>query len=317
MSTTTYKNWYEEFYDWVNDDTFYGTEDFITMNNSIGLIKVDPQSLKTRVSTRFTFGSPNLEGNDNLQGHYKLYERLNPSPIRHKSERYLYNKLTKSMFGLDDTNKGIYSMWENLTQNLKEDPGILTTENVFDYVKFFFNNVAGRHGRFEIVETYDDVKNRISNFYLLNDGVLKERDVNEDEINIPKFKTAILNLFDAYDKPHIIRENNKFMIDNVYMVFKRSLFRATVFVGLILNDNSDKNNPYQYGFLSLSNERLGNVDHSQDAPEFHFNVSAAKNDDETNEESGENDSFEEEIPPLDTLVFQNVNSKWQINHSAI
>ncbi len=51
---------------------------------------------------------------------------------------------------LDFTNDPIYML-------NKELPVQLTPETVFDYVRFFFTYVKGRHGRFLISETVDDI----------------------------------------------------------------------------------------------------------------------------------------------------------------
>lgn len=51
---------------------------------------------------------------------------------------------------LDFTNAPIYALNETC-------PISLTSENVTDYVRFFFSYVRGRHGRFQIVESVDDI----------------------------------------------------------------------------------------------------------------------------------------------------------------
>lgn len=51
---------------------------------------------------------------------------------------------------LDWTNKPIYALNDNA-------PLTLTEEAVKDYVRFFFNYVRGRHGRFVIVESVDEI----------------------------------------------------------------------------------------------------------------------------------------------------------------
>lgn len=51
---------------------------------------------------------------------------------------------------LDFTNTPIY-------ETNKSAPIYLNEDTVFDYVRFFFNFVRGRHGRFLIVESVDDI----------------------------------------------------------------------------------------------------------------------------------------------------------------
>lgn len=49
------------------------------------------------------------------------------------------------------TNQPIYNTNEKA-------PIVLTEENVTEYAKFFFNYVRGRHGRFLVIETIDDIR---------------------------------------------------------------------------------------------------------------------------------------------------------------
>ena len=51
---------------------------------------------------------------------------------------------------LDFTNNPIYTLNETC-------PIDLTDDNVTDYIRFFFSYVRGRHGRFQIVESVDDI----------------------------------------------------------------------------------------------------------------------------------------------------------------
>lgn len=51
---------------------------------------------------------------------------------------------------LDFTNEPIYKLNKDL-------PVQLNADNIFDYVRFFFTYVKGRHGRFLISETVDDI----------------------------------------------------------------------------------------------------------------------------------------------------------------
>lgn len=52
---------------------------------------------------------------------------------------------------IDWTNKTIYDANEKA-------PIVLDDRSVVDYVKFFFGFVRGRHGRFQIIETIDDIR---------------------------------------------------------------------------------------------------------------------------------------------------------------
>lgn len=99
-------------------------------------------------------------------------------------------------------------------------PISVSEENAPDYVKFFFNFVKGRHGRFVIVEHVDEIA---------WDG------------NVPeKGKEAIAKIL----QPVTVTSNEDGRITLVaYMVFKDSLFRANVHVE-------------RDGMVSLSDEAL-------------------------------------------------------------
>lgn len=57
----------------------------------------------------------------------------------------------KNVYMINWTNGPIYEVNENA-------PLELTAENVADYVRFFFSYVRGRHGRFIVVENFEDIK---------------------------------------------------------------------------------------------------------------------------------------------------------------
>ncbi len=64
-------------------------------------------------------------------------------------QRYVLYKLG-SVTAMDFTNAPLYAMNKSL-------PIMLDEESIFDYVRFFFGYVRGKHGRFLIVENVDDI----------------------------------------------------------------------------------------------------------------------------------------------------------------
>lgn len=115
---------------------------------------------------------------------------------------------------LDFTNEPIYSL-------NKELPIHLTEENIFDYVRFFFTYVRGRHGRFLIAESPDDI--------------------NWKEEPPPAARKAIGKML----KPLTLKSGKS---DSTYsmeacMMFKDSLFKSDV------NITSE-------GLVTLTNEEL-------------------------------------------------------------
>lgn len=114
---------------------------------------------------------------------------------------------------LNFTNEPIYELNQKL-------PIKLTEENVTDYVRFFFTYVRGRHGRFIITESVDDV--------------------NWKEDPPPAARKAIGKMLSPVTLEET-KDGNYHL--SACMVFKDSLFKSKVKV-----ENT--------GFVSLSDEEL-------------------------------------------------------------
>jgi hypothetical protein len=112
------------------------------------------------------------------------------------------------------TNQAIYETNEKA-------PVLLNEKTVVDYVKFFFNYVRGRHGRFVIIETIDDVRWQI-------DPPLQGRKVMQEMLEpvtlISQDPDGTFNL-------------------EAFMVFKDSLFKTKIHVR-------------KEGLVSMSSEEL-------------------------------------------------------------
>lgn len=79
---------------------------------------------------------------------YKFYDMADHSQ-NPALRRFVVMKKDKVIV-LDFTNSPIYDL-------NKSAPIYLNEDTIHDYVRFFFNFVRGRHGRFLIVETVDDI----------------------------------------------------------------------------------------------------------------------------------------------------------------
>ena len=112
------------------------------------------------------------------------------------------------------TNQTIYDLNEKA-------PIVLDERNVLAYVRFFFNYVRGRHGRFIIVETIDDIKWQV-------EPPLQGRKVMQDMLEP-------LTLIE--------QEADGSFILEAYMVFKDSLFKTRIQVK-------------KDGLVSMSDEEL-------------------------------------------------------------
>ena len=115
---------------------------------------------------------------------------------------------------IDWTNQAIYEVNEKA-------PVVLDERTVTDYVRFFFNYVRGRHGRFQIIETVDDIRWQV-------EPPLQGRKVMQEMLE----PVTILS-----------REDDGTFNLEAFMVFKDSLFKTKIHV------NAD-------GLVSMSDEEL-------------------------------------------------------------
>jgi hypothetical protein len=80
---------------------------------------------------------------------YMLYELTDLSAVPGARKYALYKP--GDVHVINWTNQPIYEVNEKAPVMLKESTAV-------DYVKFFFNYVRGRHGRFTVIETIDDIR---------------------------------------------------------------------------------------------------------------------------------------------------------------
>lgn len=113
----------------------------------------------------------------------------------------VYNDIDGEHYVSDFTNDFIYGLNKNLGLMLDED-------NVLDYIRFFFANVVGQHGRFLVVEAIDDIAWR------------ENPPPNAREV-ISKMIEPLTLLEQKADGSYIVQ---------AYMVFKTGLFKADVSV---------------------------------------------------------------------------------------
>lgn len=115
---------------------------------------------------------------------------------------------------LDWTNQAIYDMNERA-------PVILNESTVLPYVRFFFSFVRGRHGRFNIVESLDDIKWQV-------EPPLQGRKVMQDMLEPLRIAGKT--------------ESGAFVLE-AFMIFKDSLFKTSIQV-------------QKDGLVSMSDEEL-------------------------------------------------------------
>jgi hypothetical protein len=145
--------------------------------------------------------------------HYKLYELTDFSAVPPAKKFALYAPKQNAQM-IVWTNEPIYHI------NSKA-PLLLSEQTVADYVRFFFHYVRGRHGRFLIVETVDEIKWQ-------NDPPPQGRKAMQDILSPVTL---------------IKRADNGDYILSAFMVFKDALFKTRITVDL-------------NGIVTLSDEEL-------------------------------------------------------------
>jgi len=143
---------------------------------------------------------------------YQLVELTDLSTVPGARKYAIYKQGDVAV--IDWTNRVIYETNE-------KSPISLTEDTIISYVKFFFSYVRGRHGRFLIIETIDDVRWQI-------EPPAQGRKVMQEML-----APVTLESIDADGTYNL----------SAYMVFKDSLFRTRIHVK-------------QDGLVSMSEEDL-------------------------------------------------------------
>jgi hypothetical protein len=239
----------ENFFDWKVDNSIKesSTDFFVAINDSLNIILIDPDYVVVNKSRKIDF-----------LGKFNFYEILHASPIRAKSMRVLYNPVNKQLLTLNGTNTPIYNAWDDICATASSGRRkYLTKFNAYTYVKFFFNVVTGTYSRFELVDTFEHLKNRVNSFYNLNKLPQKK---------VPEYQDiliALTRLFQAH-KMEILILDGYLCVKQVLMTFRRGLFIATVKINI-------KNKDKEYGHVSLADETGGRFNYNVDGtPQITF-----------------------------------------------
>lgn len=143
---------------------------------------------------------------------YDLYELTDLSAVPGARKYALYKPGDVNV--ITWTNQAIYETNEKAAL-------ALTAQSVVDYTKFFFNYVRGRHGRFLVIETIDDIKWQV-------EPPLQGRKIMQEMLE----PVTVVGTEDSGD-----------FILEAFMVFKDSLFKTKVHVA-------------KDGLVSMSDEEL-------------------------------------------------------------
>lgn len=238
-------SWLKDFYGWEKSANSLDSEDFVNINRSVLLVKFNPKTASDNlwISRNFSLFCQNNDG-------FSLYQCDSPSPIRKNIPlRFFYSKKYGKAFILNGQNKPLYEMFEFMLNNAEVKKStigsiesVLTNEHHFmQYSRLFFDNVAGRHGRFEIVETfktnkntyvgsYEQLQNRIDTHHrLLKNRNSEESDFLGEKLN-NEFHQSLSSHLNERDK-EIIKKGYSIKDAtwiNCYMIFKSTLFMADI-----------------------------------------------------------------------------------------
>ncbi len=130
---------------------------------------------------------------------YNLIELTDMSVVPGAKKYAVYNKDDINV--IDWTNQVIYDV-------NKKAPLILEEQTITDYVSFFFSYIKGRHGRFLVIETADDVRWQ-------EDPPLQGRKVLQE----------MLKPITVLEK----KDDGGFILE-AFMMFKASLFKTKIVV---------------------------------------------------------------------------------------
>ncbi|MBB6327852.1 hypothetical protein FHS59_003495 [Algoriphagus iocasae] len=255
------------FYNWqkVDPEKEFTTEDFLYFNEGSSKIQFSPSD-QMEIKKALNFDIYQEEGKG-----YTLYEIKNTSPYRPFTSTILYNKVNTGIKILLGENKPIYELNAEIDllkneefNKFQEEKDKKTDDPAFDkirkYIRFFFDNVSGRHGFFYFCETFEEMKEALSFHY--NKIENKEELENQKEKIQRLKKENKLAKFRMVVEKHLVlpSKQGKFKMAIVknqdperfictvraFMIFRGSLFEALVHI-----------EKTKERVLSISNEQIG------------------------------------------------------------
>lgn len=175
---------------------------------------------------------------DELLGLYKIITPLKNGTLKETKffVKGVINDLLSVPIEIDGTNSPIYSIVEEkgLALNFFNDKDD-NLKVVYNYIKFFFYNVTGRHGKFYIIEDHKEI-----------DNILKYRHGIDENSSI-KYKCELADDIEEFPMDiamNLESSNEEKVVVRAYIIFKDSLFSANV------------NLHYRSGLIELSDEKL-------------------------------------------------------------
>ncbi|RXK86087.1 hypothetical protein [Filimonas effusa] len=265
--------WLSDFYGWEKIDpesNHFNNSDYVSINGDVQQLRVNPTIAKHhmfRASNLKLFTGPDGNG-------FHLYQCDSPSEVRKNIPlRFFYSKEYGKAFELNGSNTPIYELWNFIRNNPAVKKSILGAEgewisnekNIPDCIRLFFDNVRGKHGRFEIIHWYQSDKlvssyslfsNRIKKYYEINNDKEWDSQTSAENETNQVFHEYLSHYFNQLDSQAYAikltsedsdKQQGSFAIwKECHMVFQNSIFTADVSL------NIEENN---FGSISLSNER--------------------------------------------------------------
>ena len=212
-------------------ELFQDINKLIALNENVLLIKYDPDVLN----------SSNVKIASNLDFFYDygVYEFPQSSMIRSYPLRVLYSYKVGKTITLNGTKGPILEMMRQLYyRNFKASEKIKESDQInswvklhlVDYFYFFFDNVNGPLGRFELVSTFDEIVNRIHSFYFHRSKVKKDASILDIKPLTVIERQFISLLKDYINKYEVILERHKsyYLLREQPIIFQNSIFHADI-----------------------------------------------------------------------------------------
>jgi hypothetical protein len=226
-------SWLQDFYGWEKlDENFFTINEWININGDIQLIRIDP---------KFAAKNMFIASKIKFLGDFRLYQCDSPSLIREKIPlRFFYNKVHGKVYDMMD----FINQIEDYERVTRLDLSWSNQKNIYSYIKIFFDNVKGRHGRFEIIENYEfDLLNRVRTHEIYSGEKIKEPFTSEQK----DYQRRIYEFLKTNNIHLKVNEGKKdeLLVENVCTLFRNSLFLTTVIF------KTDKEN---FGQIEMKNE---------------------------------------------------------------
>jgi len=261
-----YITWRSDMYGWEQlPEAPFKIKEYIALNGSIQLIPFDEQTIKENPPSV----AKNLSG---LFDGYKIYQFNKISQYRQYPLRIVYSPEKGRLYEVKGENHPIYRLMGQLYAGFKDESALdnWIDQELYTYLLFFFDNVSGRHGRFELldlrnhlkqVSALDQIIDRVNSYYTKNPSKREQVELDHEEQFLEKFKIAysdvhtqlIKNALSLFFKNKYC-SNPEQMHDGTDRILSRDnfmIFLSSLFLGDILFSKKEDD----FGMVEMTNEK--------------------------------------------------------------